>query len=265
MRFMFIKSVSLVCLLQLPQIHAQQCTDAVDSEQDGLVYATFPQADLANTSFATMVLRMADKRESLELPQLQQKADDSFAGGNFTAAMRHYLRMAYYGDKFAHLRIGLMHLEGKPGIAKDVPRGMAWLALAMEESEARHQISSFYRQQWQGMTPTQRCRAQQILDKLVLRYSNLALMENLHDYYDHYFSNRGGTNLKAAQSRVSASGVAASGLGGGYNSLISAPNDEFILRREFAFVETMLSELGSVTLGDLQLLEDEQRAPEASH
>lgn len=263
MQSMFIKSVSLVCLLQLPLIHAQQCTDVVDFDNDGLVYATFPQADLADPSFATMVLRMADKRESLELPQIQQMADDSFADGNFSDAMRHYQRMAYYGDKFAHLRIGLMHLEGKPGIARDVPRGMAWLALAMEESETRQQIDGFYRQRWQDMTSIQRCRAQQVLDKLVLRYSNLALMENLHDYYNNYFSNRGGTNLKAAQSRVSASGVAASGLGGGYNSLITAPNDEFVLRKEFAYVQTMLSEIGSVTLGELEVLEEEQIQPEA--
>ena len=262
-----IKTASFICLL-LPGLLwqpalADVCADDAGSDKRGLVYASFPQADLANEQFATMVLRMADTRESMQLPQIQRKADNSFAAGHYSAALRHYQRMAYYGDKFSHLRIGLMYIEGKPGIAQDVPRGMAWLALAMEEADARQQVNDFYQQQWASMSTSAKCQTQQVLDELVLRYSNLALMQNLHNYYNSYFSNRGGTNLKAAQSRVSASGVAASGLGGGYNSLITRPTEEFALRREFRFVRQMLTNLGTVTLGELELIEDNDSEAQA--
>ncbi len=261
-----IKTVLLICL-SLPGLLWQPASAGVCAEDDaasdnsGLVYASFPQADLANEQFAKMVLRMADTRETLELPQIQRKADKSFAAGHYTAALRNYQRMAYYGDKFSHLRIGLMYIEGKPGIAQDVPRGMAWLALAMEEADARQQVNDFYQQQWAAMSRAARCQTQQMLDELVLRYSNLALMQNLNNYYDSYFRNRGGTNLKAAQSRVSASGVAASGLGGGYNSLVTRATDEFALRKEFQFVQRMLNDLGTVTLGDFELLDEQKPAP----
>jgi hypothetical protein len=199
----------------------------------------------------------------LTLDKLQTIANAAFADENYAKARRYYMRLAPYGDKNAQLRIGFIHLQGLGDVKQDVPRGMAWLELARETPITNPVIADEIDAIWQQLDQQQRQQAQVWLDKLAPMYSNLALLTSLDHYYERYFLNRGGTNLKSAGDRTSAVGymlldnqsdvklsIDGSGIPG-------SPNEEFDIRREFQFVSRMLEEsAGTAELGELELLDD---------
>jgi len=229
-----------------------------------LQFQRVPQANIYDPDFAPLVFRYSESKESLSLMRQQKNADRAFAKDNYAYALRSYMRLAPYGEKNAQLRIGFIHLQGLGEVVQDVPRGMAWLELAREIPIANPEIAEEIDAIWEQLDQNQRQQAQDWLDKLAPMYSNMALLTSLDHYYERYFLNRGGTNLKSAGDRTSAIGYLLLDSQGtiGHLSvdgsdLPGIPNEEFDMRSELQFVSRMLEEsAGTSELGELQLLDD---------
>ena len=254
---------SLACAGLPDQVSTASVQANEHTSIERLQFQRLPQANLYDPDFTPMVLRYSKNRESLTLDKLQTIANAAFADENYAKARRYYMRLAPYGDKNAQLRIGFIHLQGLGDVKQDVPRGMAWLELARETPITNPVIADEIDAIWQQLDQQQRQQAQVWLDKLAPMYSNLALLSSLDHYYERYFLNRGGTNLKSAGDRTSAAGtllldsqpgVDIKRADGGF---IGNPNQEFGMRREFQYVTRMLEEsAGTAELGELELLDD---------
>ena len=245
----------------------QASTASVQSNEhtsiERLKFQRLPQANLYDPDFTPLVLRYSDSKESLSLMRLQNIADAAFDDENYAKALRYYMRVAPYDEKNAQLRIGFINLQGFGNIEQDVPRGMAWLELAREIPIANPVIAYEIDAIWQQLDQQQRQQAQVWLDKLAPMYSNLALLTSLDHYYERYFLNRGGTNLKSAGDRTSPIGYMLmdnqpfTKLSIDGSGIPASPNEEFDVRREFQFVSRMLEEsAGTAELGELELLDD---------
>lgn len=83
---------------------------------------------LASTAAAEERLSYADNTPGHKIMALGHSA---FRAGRYQVALQNYQRAAYWGDKFGHYNVGVMHYHGQ-GTEQDVPRAWAWLELAAE-------------------------------------------------------------------------------------------------------------------------------------
>lgn len=102
------------------------------------------------------------------------KAAKAFEKGQYTFAIEMYQVAASYAYKPAQFNLAVMYAQGQ-GVAADLPRALAWAALAAERSDkhyvaARNAISA-------ALTPEQVDEAEQVLKELMPMYADESAMK----------------------------------------------------------------------------------------
>ncbi len=104
----------------------------------------------------------------------QRSADRAFEKGKYEKAHRIYLKkLAPKGDKHAHYMIGYLNHQGL-GVSKDLPRALAWYALAAERGSAGARVAA--EQLTLELDEAERRRADEIVAELVERYGDRTLL-----------------------------------------------------------------------------------------
>ncbi|MEE4175200.1 MAG: hypothetical protein V2I57_13190 [Xanthomonadales bacterium] len=104
----------------------------------------------------------------------QRGADRAFEKGNYQRAYRLYLKkLAPKGDKHAQYMIGHLHHHGL-GVRRDLPRALAWYALAAERGSAGARMAA--EQLTRELDEEERLRADEIVAELMERYGDRTLL-----------------------------------------------------------------------------------------
>lgn len=104
----------------------------------------------------------------------QRSADRAFEKGKYEEAHRIYLKkLAPKGDKHAHYMIGYLNHQGL-GVSEDLPRALAWYALAAERGSAGARVAA--EQLTLELDEEERRRADEIVAELVERYGDRTLL-----------------------------------------------------------------------------------------
>jgi hypothetical protein len=104
----------------------------------------------------------------------QRKADRAFEQGDYERAHRVYLgKLAPKGDKHAHYMLGVLNQNGL-GVPQDLPRAVAWYALAAERGAAK--AGAIGLQLLDTLDESEQARADEILAELMERYGDRRLL-----------------------------------------------------------------------------------------
>ncbi len=124
---------------------------------------------LASTVAAEDRLSYADHTPGHKIMGLGHSA---YRVGRYDVALQNYQRAAYWGDKFGHYNVGVMHYHGK-GTIQDVPRAWAWFELAAErEYPQMREVADLL---WGRLIDEQREEGRRILNsELIARYGDEA-------------------------------------------------------------------------------------------
>ncbi|MDA3934155.1 MAG: hypothetical protein PF630_07510 [Gammaproteobacteria bacterium] len=258
----YILSVTITFTLQASDISCQKNNTHIDKLQ----FRRFLHLNFyTDKNLLVSVTRYSRYREAMSTADMYSIADKAFDNKKYTTALRYYMRLAKYGDKYVHLKIGFIHVQGLGEVDLDAGRGMAWLELAREVSFSNDKVSNDIDNIWLQLNQLDRCKAQQWLNKIWPMYSNLALMANLDNYYERYLLNRGGTRLKNTMDRINPRfDNTVERFIDPDSGEIYTLNRSFSITREYQYVTEILRSMGSVRLGELSLIEDDQDDSESN-
>lgn len=201
-----------------------------------LVYSHETQPDLVAGA-----LRYANERESFPIHLRLERAERQLQAGRAASSIRNFEILARYGDKYAQYQIGRIFTYGLGSQPPNPAEGLAWLALASEHPKVRAEIEVEIRRIWQGMSDSERTRARQRVTELAAEYSNLAVLDKVHDYLGRRLRTKTGSRLANARGPMVASSE------GVY--------EIYKVAQEHQAVEMLLDTVGNVELGELVVLE----------
>ena len=96
-------------------------------------------------------------------------AADSMRHGDYDDAVRHFLRAAYYGDKYSQHRLSLLYWHGV-GVGRDPALAYVWADLAAERQYPQFLV--LREKMWESLDESQRARALQEGRQLYARYGD---------------------------------------------------------------------------------------------
>ena len=79
-----------------------------------------------------------------------QKGLDAAQSGDYVTAQREWTPLADKGSRSAQLLLGLMYLEGQPGVPRDYKTAEKWLRLSAEQGndDAQFYLGEMYKNEW---------------------------------------------------------------------------------------------------------------------
>ncbi len=128
----------------------------------GICLLALVMLGLASPAVASETLSYADRT-----PGQQRMADghSAYRARQYSTALQHYRRAAYWADKFGHYNVGVMYYHGK-GTEQDVPRAWAWFELAAEREYP--QMRELAELLWDRLDAEQQHEAKRILENELL-------------------------------------------------------------------------------------------------
>jgi TPR repeat protein len=181
----------------------------------------------------------------------QREADEAFEQGDFQRAHRLFLKkLAPKGDKHAHYMLGHLNHHGL-GVPQDAARALAWYALAAERGSSG--ARSVAEQLSAELPDAEQQRADAIFAELLARYGDRRLMVKAMQRDERELRRRTGSRLGSGIKPM----------------LVIAPDGRTISGDQYyqalkARIELRRQWLGgTVTLGEFEIIEPEDEAPES--
>lgn len=213
-----------------------------------LVLALLAPAKAPEASFIGSPFTIAEHTPGYRLNAEGQRAWDR--GWYFEA--RHKFRLAaWYGDKLAQYNLGVMYYRGD-GVERDAARAWAWFALAAERDYP--DFVEIWQTAWHELDEDNQVRAQRILAELEPRYSDRVAIDRTARKMER-------DHRKMTGSRTGFVGTLRILDGSGR----SRDGEEFYRAEKWDFRQIVEAETrifralarGTVTLGDLEIIEEE--------
>ena len=138
----------------------------------------------------------------------QSFADNFYANENYTEAIRHYERLAEYGDKFAMYRLATIYEEGL-GTDDDLVEAFAWSYVASESK--REVFKEYHRQIRAALEPQQLEVGIELANKRLSEYGNYTVARRARAEIRKAQRECTGSRVGATCDRVSVRGARCNG------------------------------------------------------
>jgi uncharacterized protein len=184
--------------------------------------------------------------------QLTVEGSRSYKAGHYQSALSRFTAAARWADKLAQFNIGVMHYHGQ-GVGRDLARASAWLQLAAERGYPEMvDMAALVREE---LNEAQLARAQRILEQELLPvFGDEVAIERTARRMER-------ERRRATGSRTGMVGnlvvIDRSGRNRGGDEFFRAEAWDF---RQIVALETRIFRAladGNVTLGDLEIIEDD--------
>lgn len=202
----------------------------------------------------------------LAFKKVQEAADNYYKAEDYKAAFKLYLELAKYNDKFSQYRVGNMYARGR-GTEKDMVKAYAWTYLAAEERQKG--FVNYHVSLRESMSPEEIESGRQMATEYLDDYGTFAIANQARKLIKKGKRNCTGSRVGGSCDKVGSTGfncglTSQGQLGTTCLTLgsIGLPAISGMLPADLRNVEKQLDNMidnfnpGTVTLGDLELIED---------
>ncbi len=202
----------------------------------------------------------------LAFNKLQERADESYADGEYQRAYEEYMQLAKFNDKYSQYMVGAMYANGQ-GVDQDLAEAFAW-SYVSAENKHKEFVNAHVKLK-QHMNPAQQQRGRDLAKQYREDFGTYALANKARRMVRK--SKRGctGSRLGSSCDSVASASLNCNASGQGVLSneclafgAIGLPSIAGMQPNHLRMVEKQLKELmnnynpGKVELGELEIIED---------